>query len=100
MEKLHKQGIYSGDKYYLLTSTARYNDFFTNEDVNLVAMTIQNKTLSHKQKLGLRNYFMERVLIGINVHPILQGLKALNVSSDVPVLRVTSKRHFELKDSK
>jgi hypothetical protein len=36
--KLAKQGVQEGDRYFVISSSAKYSDSFTNEDINLLLL--------------------------------------------------------------
>ena len=57
--KLAKQGVQEGDRYFVISSSAKYSDSFTNEDLNLLLLKSIDG-LKPEQRVGLRSYFLAR----------------------------------------
>lgn len=76
------------DKFFVISSSAKYDDTFTNEDINLLVLIISGSTIKGDQRVGIRNYFLERAKLANDVHSLLQSLKALNLLIDVPILNI------------
>jgi hypothetical protein len=92
--KLLKQGVTeeSGEFYILTTAVTQKDTWLASEDVNFHLLHVINAVgspeLTAAQRLGLRNYFLNRALLAQCNHILLQSLKGLKILSDIPNLKL------------
>lgn len=53
------QGVVVDEQFFVISSSAKYNEHFTNEDLNLIVADF----VKGEQRKGLRNYFLERATL-------------------------------------
>ena len=92
--KLLKQGVTdeSGEFYILTTAVTQKDTWLGSEDVNFHLLHVINAVgspeLTATQRLGLRNYFLNRALLAQCNHILLNSLKGLKILSDIPNLKL------------
>jgi len=100
VQKLAKQGVQEQDRFFVLSS-AKYNaDSFTNEDLNLLLVRLGGDALKAEQRVGLRNYFLQRASLSQSVHSVLASLLGLTRLADVPVLTIDGESTVSSKAAK
>lgn len=97
VQKLIKNAVEEGDRFYVLSSSAKYRrGEFTHEDLNSALLALGNDKLKNEQLVGLRNYFLQRAKLSNNVHSLLVSLRALKGLNQIPIVKVDGESSISL----
>jgi hypothetical protein len=92
--------VTEGERAFILSSSAKYGPYFSNEDINLYALEISGELIKGEQRVAFRNYFLQRATLSQNLHGVLASLKGLQELKDVPLLKIDGDTNISLKSAR